>query len=306
MRSARVALALSLLLLGSGCQNQGPRPVDVTPVEAALPLAEDSTRFAVIGDSGTGGIAQRDVAARLAEAHARIGFDLVLMLGDNLYGRERPQDYASKFEAPYRALLDAGVEFRASLGNHDDPNQRFYELFHMDGERYYTFTRGDVAFFALDSNYMDARQLEWLEGALRGSRAKWKIAFFHHPLYSSGAKHGSELDLRAQLEPLFLEHGVQVVFAGHEHFYERIHPQHGIQHFVAGASAKLRRGNIRDGSPLTAHGLDTDHSFMLVEATPDAIYFEAISRKGVRVDAGVVRPAGAAPERVQAGARAAP
>ena len=50
--------------------------------------------------------------------------------------------------------------------------------------------------------------------------------------------------LRTQLEPLFLKYGVNVVFAGHEHFYERIKPQKGIAYFITGGSAKLREGNI--------------------------------------------------------------
>ena len=77
------------------------------------------------------------------------------MLGDNIYGSERPQDFVKKFERPYKALLDLKIPFYASLGNHDDPNQRFYKPFNMDGKRYYTFEKEGVRFFALDSNYMD-------------------------------------------------------------------------------------------------------------------------------------------------------
>src|SRR4030095_2219534 len=123
--------------------------------------------------------------------------------------------------------LDAGVVFHAALGNHDDPNQRYYRPFHMEGERYYSFREGDVRFFALDSNYVDGAQLAWLERELKSASEPWEICFFHHPLYSSGKKHGSELDLRTLLEPIFIAYGVSVVFAGHEHFYERIRPQHG-------------------------------------------------------------------------------
>ena len=139
------------------------------------------------------------------------------------------------------------MKFYASLGNHDDPNQRFYKPFNMNGERYYTYTKGPVRFFVLDSNYMDQKQLDWLERELKASNDPWKIGYFHHPLYSSGARHGSEVDLRAQLEPLFLKYGVSAVFAGHEHFYERIHPQKGIAYFTSGGAAKLRRGNIQRG-----------------------------------------------------------
>ena len=91
------------------------------------------------------------------------------MLGDNIYGGERPQDFVKKFELPYKALLDAEIPFYASLGNHDDPNQRFYKPFNMDGQRYYTFEKDGVRFFALDSNYMDQDQQDWLEKELAAS-----------------------------------------------------------------------------------------------------------------------------------------
>ena len=90
---------------------------------------------------------------------------------------------------PYKPLLDAGVKFYASLGNHDSPEQRLYKFYNMDGKRYYSFKapKQDVRFFALESTYMDKDQLAWLEKELDGSREDWKIAFFHHPLYSSVA-----------------------------------------------------------------------------------------------------------------------
>ena len=264
--------------------------------QVSLPRLEDSTKLAVIGDSGTGDRPQYEVARVLTAARAQFPFEFVIMLGDNIYGRERPDDFRKKFELPYQALLEAGVTFHATLGNHDDPAQINYKLFNMDGRRYYTFSRDPAQFFVLDSTYVDPPQLDWLEGELRRSRARWKIAYFHHPLYSSGARHGSEVDLRELVEPLFLKYGVDVVFSGHEHFYERINPQRGIYYFTSGAAAKLRKGNIRP-SALTAAGFDEDRSFMLLELTPDQMHFQAISRTGRTVDSGVIdRPADPAPE----------
>jgi predicted phosphodiesterase len=267
----------------------GRRTVAVTPLDlSALPNRPSSVKFAVIGDSGTGGKAQQQVADQMATALPRFPYTFTIMLGDNMYGRERQQDYVKKFERPYAPLLAGGVKFYASLGNHDDPNQRFYAQFNMSGERYYTHKQGDVRFFVLDSNYLDKAQLDWVARELKSSTDKWKIAYFHHPLYSSGARHGSEVDLRKQLEPLFVEHGVSVVFAGHEHFYERIRPQKGIAYFTSGGAAKLRRGNIREKSDLTARGYDTDNSFMLVEIDDDTMYFVTIGRDGRLVDSGAV------------------
>jgi 3',5'-cyclic AMP phosphodiesterase CpdA len=251
------------------------------------PREEGSVRFAIIGDTGTGSRSQFEVAAELTKARQVFPFEFVIMLGDNIYGSERPQDFAAKFEKPYQALLDAKVPFYASLGNHDDPTQRFYKPFNMEGERYYTFTKGSARFFVLDSNYMDQEQLEWLEEQLSRAADRWKVAYFHHPLYSSGDKHGSEIDLRTQVEPLFIKYGVDVVFAGHEHFYERIKPQNGIYYFIQGGSAKLRKGDIRRGA-LTAAGFDTDFSFTLAELGKSAMQFQTLSRLGHPVDSGTL------------------
>ena len=254
--------------------------------QLTLPLKADSVRFGVIGDNGTGETPEYEVGKQLAASHETFPFTFVIMMGDNLYGSQRPQDFVKKFEAPYKLLLDAKVDFYASLGNHDDPNQRFYTPFHMGGQRYYSFKKGNVRFFALDSNYMDRAQLAWLEPELKNSGSDWKIAYFHHPLYSSGM-HGSQVDLRVVLEPLFLKYGVDVVFSGHEHFYQRIKPQKGINYFVSGAAGELRPGDIRQ-SELTAAGFDADRSFMLIEVAGNELSFQAISRTGKTVDQGTI------------------
>lgn len=262
--------------------------------EVRLPNRPDAFRFAVIGDSGTGGRHEYEIGERLAEARKQFPFGLVLMLGDNIYGSQKPDDFRKKFEEPYKPLLDAGVKFYAALGNHDDPNQRSYEPFHMGGERYYTFQpHKDVQFFALDSNYMDQAQLKWLEKELAASKAKWKIVFDHHPLYSSGAKHGSDLELRKAIEPLFIKYHVSLALAGHDHFYERIKPQNGVHYIVEGGSAKLRVGNVRRAE-FAAASFDTDNSFLLVEIDGDVLHFQAISRTGRTIDAGSFPPAGGA------------
>ena len=250
------------------------------------PAVDDSLKFAVIGDSGTGSSSQYRVAERLIASRSSFPYEFVLMMGDNLYGSEGPSAYDKKFERPYKPLLDSKIKFYASLGNHDEPNQRFYKAFNMNGERYYTFKpKGNVRMFALDSNYVDKAQLEWLEKELKASGSDWKIVFFHHPVYSSGGRHGSDEELRLQLEPLFLKYGVDAVFQGHEHFYERIKPQKGIYYFISGGAAKLREGNIQK-SELTAKAFDTGYHFMLIELTKDKLNFQAISDLGKVIDSG--------------------
>jgi hypothetical protein len=253
-------------------------------LKLTLPNASNSVKFLVIGDTGTGGRQQHELAKRMIDYHAVFPYEFILLMGDNMYGGEKPADFKRKFEDVYKPLLDKGVKFYASLGNHDEAVQRNYELFNMKGAEYYKIKKGDVSFFALNSNYMDKDQLNWIHKEIGTDRSRWKIAFMHHPPYSSGGKHGSSLSIRKVTEPLFVEHGVNAVFTGHDHFYERIVPQQGIYYFVSGAGGKLRRGDVKRGSPLTAAAYDRDLSFMLIEIGRDLMHFQVISRTGQTVD----------------------
>ncbi|MFQ5818047.1 MAG: metallophosphoesterase [Terriglobia bacterium] len=301
-------------------------------------------RFAVIGDSGTGNNHQQRIARQMLAWHDRLPYDLTLMLGDNIYGGlfglggGNRKDFARKFDRPYAALRARGVVFRAALGNHDLRHRKgqdlveAYDRFHIDGPHgYYNFTAGQmpdgtplVEFFVLNTgrlekNQRDPAQLAWLEAALAASAARWRVAYFHHPIYSAGDRHGEDKKLRAKLEPLFLGSvwsgpvraesaskekqalapavsgsgasaaqrrpapRVQVVLSGHNHIYERFHPRQGILYFVVGASGKLRRGNARPRPDLAGVN-DQTHSFLLVEATPNELRFLAIDETGHAFD----------------------
>jgi 3',5'-cyclic AMP phosphodiesterase CpdA len=267
-----IAVAMTWMLVGSA----------PSPVHTGEPLA-----FAVIGDNGTGEKPQYEVGEQMARWRARMPFDFVIMLGDNLYGRQEPADFADKFERPYAALLDAGIPFFAALGNHDNPRNCTYPRFNMRSQRYYTFARNGVRFFVLDTNLLDAAQLAWFQNALKSSTESWKIAYFHHPLYSDSGRHGSQLELRVTLEPLLVRYGVSVVFSGHDHSYERFKPQQGITYFLAGSGGQLRRGDINP-TPLTAAYFDQDQAFMVVAIAGDQMRFQTISRTGRVVDSGVI------------------
>lgn len=255
---------------------------------APLPNRRDSLKFAAIGDNGSGEGPQYEIAQQMTNVRARFPFDLVIMLGDNMYGSQNPADFVKKFEQPYAPLLAAGVKFQASLGNHDRPENVSYKHFNMNGQRYYTYVRNNVRFFALDTTRMDPTQLQWIEASLRDAKEDWKICYFHHPLYSNANRHGSDVQMRVFLEPIFIKYGVNVVFSGHDHVYERLNPQKGIYYFVSGSAGMLRKGNMRPTGQ-TAASFDQDQSFMLVEIAGDEMFFQAISRTGKTVDSGVIR-----------------
>jgi 3',5'-cyclic AMP phosphodiesterase CpdA len=282
-------------------------------------------RFAVIGDSGTGGQHQYRIADQMAAWHERLPYDLVLMLGDNIYGGlfgiggGNQDDFAKKFDRPYAELLARGVIFRAALGNHDAREAggrdliAAYDRFHIEGPQgYYSFTAGEwvpaveaaglnakkqgaaplVEFFVLNTTRLekdkqDPEQLAWLEQALSRSRARWRIVYGHHPLYSTGKRHGGDARLRKKLESLLTGEGVQVVLAGHDHIYQRFHPQGGVVYFVCGSSGKLRRGNARPDSRVAAVE-DQQRVFMLWDATAEELRFRAINEQGQAFDCGAV------------------
>jgi hypothetical protein len=291
---------IAAFLLAAGCVAATPGAVpDVAvavqaPAPAGAPVAlpnkDGSLKFAVIGDFGTGSREQYQLAEQMVSLHARFPFELVLTVGDNIYGGNRPQDFVRKFETPYKPLLDAQVKFYASLGNHDSRQQSVYAPFNMGGRTYYTFKapHEDVRFFALESSYLEPAQIAWLERELQNASEAWKIPYFHHPLYSSGGRHGSDATRRRVLEPLFVKYGVSIVLAGHDHVYERVRPQQGIVHFVIGSSGQLRRGNL-EKTGLTAAGNDREQAFVAMEISGDELYFNAIGRTGALIDSGIIR-----------------
>lgn len=282
-----VATMTVLLFAVSVTGDQKAPTASVTTPTVKLPLKDGSVRFAVIGDNGTGQSAEFEVAGQMERYREVVKYDFVVMDGDNIYGGHKASDFQQKFEQPYKPLLDAGVKFYASLGNHDDPDiERNYKPYNMGGQRYYSFKKGDVEFFVLDSNYMDPQQLTWIDSKLKSSSAKWKVCFFHHPMFTAAMFHGPDIDLRKQLMPLFTKYNVNLVLSGHEHVYEHLKPQSGVYLFVLGNSGELRFHNIRPSNDLDQVGFDTDRDFMMMEVSGDQLFFQTISRTGATIDSG--------------------
>jgi len=256
---------------------------------------DGKTRFAVIGDWGTGERDSIATARQMFNAHQQKALDFVISAGDNIYPNGSGRYFPKHFEQPFGDLLKERISFYSVLGNHDvdegRQDQRQYPLFNMGGDCYYKFGRGNglVEFFMLDSTDVTATQTTWLETSLSESNAKWKIAVFHHPMYSSGKKHGSSLGLRKHLEPIFTKYHVNVVFSGHDHIYERTKPQHGIQYFVTGAGGKTRRGDVEKNSPLSEKSFDEDNHFMLIEVDDKQVGFQAITETGAVIDSGTIQ-----------------
>lgn len=296
-RSSVILLLAGLWLVGLTAISASLIPASKDNFTAIASRNSDKVvRFVAFGDMGTGDNDQLAVAREMALFQSEHPYDTVLMLGDNIYPDGDPSDLPAKFEKPYAELLKRGVNFYATLGNHDVRKGRQaqinYKPFNMGGRSYYSFTKGNnlIEFFAIDSTSFDSNQKQWLENALASSKAQWKVAFFHHPIYSSGKTHGSDEKLRAQIEPLFVRYGVAAAFSGHDHVYERTKPQRGVQYFVCGIGGKLRGGNLDKRSALTAFGNDEVNGFMFVEITSDRMTFQAIDSSGRIFDRGEIAP----------------
>jgi predicted phosphodiesterase len=288
LNSIIIALLLLALPLIAAAQNENS--------------AKPTIIFAVIGDTGTGDEAQLSVASQMVRQREKTPFEFVIMLGDNIYEKGEEKYIKPRFEEPYRELLEAGVKFYAALGNHDIIRglefQTNYPNFNMGGRRYYNFTKGSsdnseslLEFFALDSNEMTREQLKWLDESLGASKAKWKIAFCHHSIYSSARMHREYTKLRAQLEPLYVKHGVAAVFSGHSHCYERVKPQKGVHYFTEGASGEIKRKTLDRSTPLFAAGEDEKNSFLIVQASDSELKVEAIVADGSLIDTYTIKRA---------------
>jgi hypothetical protein len=224
---------------GAGGGAQSPRPS----------WAPGAVRIAVIGDYGSPGAAERDVAELIAALQP----DFVITTGDNNYpvGSAETIDqnigqFYSDFIYPYRGSYASSAtvnRFFPTLGNHDwgTPGaQPYLDYFTLPGnERYYDVVYGNVHFFAIDSDVHEpdgigpeSIQAQWLKAQLAASTSEFAVVAMHHPPYSSGPHGNSE-----QLQWPYAAWGADVVFAGHDHCYERLEID-GITYVVSGLGGR--------------------------------------------------------------------
>jgi hypothetical protein len=269
-------------------------PPDIVLEPEAWTTTDTSITFAVLGDNGTGGRNQMDVARQMARSYTETPYGLVLLAGDISYYGSIDDRWEDVFVEPYTPLIDAGVKWELAIGNHEISEKKSdYAAEEIEAQlrrfgkpgTYYSVVHGPMEVFVLDTiRPLDVgvggpEELAWLEGALAASTARWKVAVMHHPAYSSG-KHGSRLEVREALQPLFVEHGVDVAFTGHDHHYERTTPQDGVTWIVTGAGAKRTRVGESD---FTAHAEST-LQFMLVRIDGGTMDIQAITTDGRVID----------------------
>ncbi|BAZ52063.1 metallophosphoesterase [Nostoc sp. NIES-4103] len=284
--------AIGTGILGWTLTRQNTQNTDIadSAIAANTPKKDLLLRFVSVADTGTGAKGQYAVAGVMNFYHKLNPYDLVVLAGDNIYNNGEIEKINAVFERPYQALLKQGVKFHACLGNHDirtangDPQVR-YAGFNMKG-RYYTFSRNQVQFFALDTNSNAdwKNQLIWLEQELNRSKASWKVVFGHHPIYASGV-YGSNPEFIKTFTPLFQKYGVQLYINGHEHHYERTRSINGTTYLITGSGAGTRPVGRSEWTEYSAEKL----AFAAYEVYPDRIEVQAIATNKRVFDQGVIK-----------------
>jgi hypothetical protein len=267
-----------------------------------------SVHFTAMGDFGTGGTTQADVLKLLSQP-GRAG-ELVLALGDNAYSSGTEQEFQDRMFKPMAALLRQ-VPLFPSLGNHEyvtSMGQPYLDNFYLPAnnpartERYYSFDWGPVHFVALDSTCavlgsVDvcrlAPQKSWLAQDLAATKRPWKVVFFHHPPWSSGA-HGSQLVMRREFGPLFEQYGVDLVLTGHDHNYERTRPMkgdavaasgaRGVTYVVVGSGGASLRVFPQSLPSWTAYRNNTDVGYLDVKVSGGTLTARFLNAAGAEKD----------------------
>jgi Calcineurin-like phosphoesterase len=271
-------------------------------------------RFGVLADTGTGSKQQYAVGKALFQQHQARALSMVLLAGDNIYTNGEFEKIKPYFATPYQDLLKSGVKFYATLGNHDaradvcgnvrgeqcaatstQPilnDQVTYPHFNMGGQRYYTFKQGNTQFFATETNALNNpnsptrnAQLQWLDRELGKSKAKVKVVFGHHPLYSVG-RYGNNATLIRDVQPLLVKHKVKLWIDGHDHNYQRSNPIQGVTYIVAGGGG-AGLYPILEQADWSAYAKSV-HSFATIDVYADQLIVSGIDSTGAVIDRGIM------------------
>jgi len=259
-----------------------------------------------LGDSGTGLPGQK----RLRDVLLEQEFDVFLHLGDIAYQDGSHRQLEDYFFTIYEDVLH-GVPTFPTIGNHEyetelgQPYLDVYYLFEQarrpaDRERYYAFDYGDVHIVSLDSNpemlatvddTSTDDMIDWLTDDLSTSTATWKIAIFHHPMYTSTGRTPSS-DLRTKVLPVLEAGGIDLVLAGHVHNYERSVPMRGgapaptdldaITYIVSGAGGAPLEPTME--SDIFAASNSADYSFLKLTIDGCTAQAASIADDGSTVD----------------------
>jgi len=245
-------------------------------------------RVIALGDMGTGGAAQIAVAEAIRLAHKKQPFDFGVTLGDNYQddGPAAPDDprWQTYWSRVYPSL---GLTFYASLGNHDWGNPDGPAASVVFAQRdpafrlpapYYTYTAGSVQFFVINTPLLSEAQLVWLKGELAASTSRWRVVYGHYQVYS--VLRGDNPALIGKLLPILKEHGVHMYLCGHEHIFQHLKPEGGVEFFVSGAAGADGRTARQVDYPRVQFMAERAQGFTVLEADAASLRVQFVGTDG--------------------------
>jgi acid phosphatase type 7 len=252
----------------------------------------DSTKpikILAFGDSGGGGSDQYELLKYMYQFPS----ELIIHTGDLAYDKGTINQFEANVFNVYAELF-RNLPFFPAPGNHEyetdgaAPFRAVFALPDMGGEQWYSYDWGRIHFAVIDTEADYEKQVKWLDQDLAASKAPWKIVYLHKPPYSSG-DHKSDLPTRTAFKPLFEKHGVQLVLAGHDHHYERMHPQNGVAYIVTGGGGRGTRNT--DESEFTALSEEVIHFVYLIDGMGQEFDSMVVPRvRGASASRGSVKP----------------
>jgi 3',5'-cyclic AMP phosphodiesterase CpdA len=280
VRRLAPALPLAVLLAAAVAFGGGPGAERQEPVG-----------LLAVGDFGVGGSRQQALGAAIRRFEARNPADTLVTLGDNDY-TSSPAAFRTNWAAAFGWLEGAGVAVGGTLGNHDVEVQRGryqFQTLGMPGP-FYRRRVGDVELFLLDSNAPTWSQTRWLQQALAGSTARWKIAVFHHPPFTCGAYRAHPV-VKSRWVPLFERHRVRLVLSGHDHNYQRFAARQGVTYVVHGGGSGYfyRLSACPRGYPRRVRAR-LEQGFLYLVSRADRLDGYAVNLAGRRTDSFTLRP----------------
>jgi tartrate-resistant acid phosphatase type 5 len=265
----------------------------IDPAGFKTDIKADSVVFAQIGDFGHSGTAEKQVADMVKSWNP----DFIITTGDDNYYEGKFStlienigqyygDYIYNYDAPpeFRCngkAFEEGINrFFPTPGNHDAANKDglipYYNYFTLPGnESYYKFSWGPVAFYSLNTVEGDlSQQKAWLEQQLSDSVSPFHIVFFHHSPYSESA-HGCFKETQWDYYTL----GIDVVFTGHDHIYERIEKKeeenvHYIVNGLGGMSIYQCNANPLPSGMFSIFCYNGDYGAVKATATKEKLIIE--------------------------------
>lgn len=202
-----------------------------------------NVKFLAYGDTRTDPAAHDKVAGQILQAiEADPEFQsLMVFVGDLTSDGDSEETFDDEFFSPeysnIRQLM-AGIPYQSCMGNHEGSGVLFMKYFPYPfvGSRYWSFDYGPIHFIVVDQNENyspGSAQYAWIQKDLKITTQPWRFVILHAPGWSAGGGHRNKKPVQQYLQPLFVEHGVSLVFGGHNHYYARADVD-GVQHLTTG------------------------------------------------------------------------